>query len=110
MGSGESVDLQYTAPGTRKGHHYKSWRRFLRSSSKSVTVPSTILPFISDSSKLLKGEGGGKPCCIRLKPETPCEMVVPMLNKSNTTASPAHTPRPTNKVTTPPTIWLTMLS
>src|SRR6266568_7233962 len=48
-----------------------SRRRFLRSSSRSVTVPSTILLLSnSDSGNGLKGRRGGKLCCIRLTSES----------------------------------------
>src|SRR5712692_6646474 len=90
--------------------------RFLRSSSKSVTVPSTILlssmSGISGSEKVVKGRGrrGGKPCCIRPTSATVGEILLPMLKKNRTTASPNHTPRPTSKVTMPPMIPLIKLS
>src|SRR5437588_13091951 len=81
-----------------------SRRRFLRSSSRSVTVPSTILlSSNSDSGNELKGRRGGRFCCIRLTSENVCEMFVLMLNTNKVIRRPSQTPRPTSKVTTAPT-------
>src|SRR5947199_10468248 len=81
-----------------------SRRRFLRSSSRSVTVPSTILLLSnSDSGNGLKGRRGGTLCCIRLTSESVREIFMPMLNTNNTAPRPSQTPRPTSKGTPPQT-------
>src|SRR5260370_4553157 len=77
--------MRYGAYGKRRMvYRFYSWRRFLRSSSRSVTVPSTTRSSKSGSVKLLDGRRGGKPRCMRFTSSKTFETPVLILitNKS----------------------------